>query len=241
MNIEFSDQQYNYQNTSLIDLVPQNEWFNFFKSQEVELNKITNYLKMEFMDGNEIFTMIENVFRIFYMLPPSKIKCIILGMSPYESVDKKTGLNNATGIAFSIPKKRKLNPSVSNILKEIKDCKFKVDMKNGNLEKLVEKGVFLFNVSLTVLKGKANSHIKLYDRFTENTIKYLDKLGIPFLLWGNNAQEYKHLTSSFIECSHPSPFSNTRTDKPFTGSKCFLKVNKLLKQKEKEEINFDTI
>jgi uracil-DNA glycosylase len=242
MNIELIDQTYDYQNTSLIDLVPQNEWFDFFKSQEKELNEINNYLKNEFNDEKQIFPMIENVFRIFYMLPPSKIKCVILGLSPYDSIDKKTNLNNATGIAFSIPKKRKLNPSVRNILKEINECKFKVDMKDGNLEKLVKQGVFLYNVSLTVLKGKPSSHIKLYDRFTRNVMEYLDKLDIPFLLWGNIAQVYKkNITSSIIECSHPSPFSNTKTSSPFTGSKCFSKANKILKKKGKEEINWNTV
>lgn len=235
MEIKLIDEKYSYQNTSLIDLVPQNEWFDFFKTQEKELNKISSVLAKELI---QIFPSIENVFRIFYLLPPQKIKVIILGMSPYESVDKKTGENNATGIAFSIPKKRKLNSSIRNIIKEIENCEYKGG-KNGNLEEWVKQGVFLYNVSPTVLKGKADSHIKLYDNFTREVIKYLDKLDSPFLLWGAKAQVYKkHIKSEIVECSHPSGFSNTKTDNPFTGSKCFLKINKILKKKGKEEIDW---
>ena len=44
-----------------------------------------------------------------------------------------------------------------------------------------------------------------------------------------------------IECSHCSGLSNTKTDKPFTGSKCFLKANEILKQLGKEEVNWSTV
>ena len=59
---------------------------------------------------------------------------MILGLSPYQTVDKLTKTNNAVGIAFSIPKKRKLNPSIRNILNEVKNCGYKVGHW-GNLDK----------------------------------------------------------------------------------------------------------
>lgn len=241
MDIEFINQTYSYKNTSLNELIPTNSWNSFFKTQKKIFNKIDKQLKEE---TKNVYPSIDNVFNIFYRLPSEKIKVVILGMSPYESVDKKTKLNNATGIAFSIPKGRKLNTSVLNFLKELKACGFKVDLKNGDLKKLVDQGVFLCNVSLTVREGKAESHLEMYDEFTENLMLFLNDLDIIYLLWGNKAQEYKnHITKkeNIIECSHCSGLSHTKTNKPFTGSRCFLKANEKLKKLGKEEIDWSTI
>lgn len=241
MDIEFIDQKYSYENTSLVELIPTNEWNFFFKSQIKNLKKINKELTSE---EKNIYPTIENVFNIFYLLPPQKIKVVIFGMSPYESVDKKTKKNNATGIAFSIPKGRKMNSSVLNFLKELKDCGYKVDLKNGNLMKLVDQGVFLCNVSLTVREGKADSHLEMYDEFTKNLMIYLNELNVVYLLWGRKAQGYKKnikKKENVIECSHCSGLSNTKTDKPFTGSRCFLKANEKLEKLGIEEVNWDTI
>src|SRR5271169_3091438 len=203
MLIELKDEVYDYKNTSLLDVLPRNEWTNFFKTQKIELKDISNEIKRQATEDEEIlFPSIENVFRIFHKIPPNKIKVIILGMSPYESIDKLTKTNNAVGIAFSIPKKRKLNPSIRNILNEVKSCGYKIG-NFGNLDNWVKQGVFLLNVSLTVIKDEANSHLKLYEDFMINLIKYLDKLNIIWLLWGSDAQKYKkHLTSTnIITCS----------------------------------------
>ena len=113
MEIELIDEQYNYKNTTLLEVLPQNGWKDFFKTQKKELREISD--EIENQSEETIFPNIENVFRIFYLIEPHKIKVCILGLSPYETVDKKTKLNNATGIAFSIPKGRTLNPSIRNI------------------------------------------------------------------------------------------------------------------------------
>ena len=243
MNIELKDEVYDYKNTSLLDVLPKNEWTDFFKTQKIELKDISDEIKRQATEDEEIlFPSVENVFRIFHNIPPNNIKICILGMSPYETIDKLTKTNNAVGIAFSIPKKRKLNPSIRNILNEVKSCGYKIG-HFGNLDKWVENGVFLLNVSLTVIKDMANSHLKLYENFMINLIKYLDTLNIVFLLWGGDAQKYKKYlkNNNIIMCSHPSGYSHNSTNNPFTGSKCFLKVNELLKKLKKESINWDTI
>jgi uracil-DNA glycosylase len=240
MEIKLIDEQYNYKNTTLLEVLPQNEWKDFFKTQKKELKEISD--EIEEQNEETIFPLIENVFRIFYEIEPNKISVCILGMSPYETIDKKTKLNNATGIAFSIPKGRVLNPSIRNISNEVKACGYKT-ANHGNLNNWVKYGVFLLNVSLTVIKDDAKSHIKLYSEFDKNLMEYLSKLNIVWLLWGGDAQKYKeHITSdNIIQCSHPSGLSHTRTSNPFTGSKCFLKVNKLLKKMGKEEIDWSIV
>lgn len=242
MKIEILNEDYNYKNTSLLDVLPKNEWNKFFNTQLDEIKKISDELKREVEEDKvNIFPSIENVFRIFRELKPNKIKCVILGMSPYETIDKITKLNNAVGIAFSIPKGRKLNVSVRNIINEVKNCRYKVN-NSGDLTRWVKEGVFLLNVSLTVIQDIANSHLKLYGDFTIELIKYLNKnKNIIFLLWGSDAQKYKKYlnTSNIIMCSHPSGYSHKSTNNPFTGSKCFIKVNELLKKINIKEINWD--
>lgn len=243
MQIEILNETYNYKNTSLLDVLPKNKWNKFFNSQLNELKGISDELKREIEEDKvNIFPSIENVFRIFRELEPHEIKCVILGMSPYETIDKYTKLNNAVGIAFSIPKGRKLNPSVRNIINEVKSCGYKINEKNGDLTKWIKEGVFLLNVSLTVIQDIANSHLKLYEDFTIALIKYLAKnKDIVFLLWGSDAQKYEKYLTNIIKCSHPSGFSHKSTNNPFTGSKCFIKVNELLKKLDIKEINWDII
>ena len=55
-------------------------------------------------------------------------------MSPYETVDKITKLNNAVGIAF-----RKLNVSVRNIINEVKECGYKINNSSGDLTRQVKE------------------------------------------------------------------------------------------------------
>lgn len=241
MSFEIIDEIYSYSNTSLLDVIPNNEWKDFFKSQKENLKEISKELKREVdEDKVNIFPTVDNVFRIFRELNPKDIKVAILGMSPYETIDKYTKLNNATGIAFNIPKNRKLNPSIRNILNEVKNCGYKIS-NHGNLYKWIKNGVFPFNVSLTVIQDIANSHLKLYEKFTIKLIKYLNEMNIIFLLWGSDAQKYKKYINekNIISCSHPSGFSHKSTNNPFTGGKCFIKANELLKKLKKDPVNWD--
>ena len=76
--------------------------------------------------------------------------------------------------------------------------------------------------------------------FGNDLIKYIsdNKDGIIFLLWGNDAKKMK----KFIDCdkhhvlefTHPSPLSR----KSFTDCNHFTKTNEILKNNNKEEINW---
>ena len=53
------------------------------------------------------------IFRAFELTPLNQIKVVILGQDPYH------GVNQAHGLAFSVPKGVKKPPSLLNILKEV--------------------------------------------------------------------------------------------------------------------------
>ena len=65
-------------------------------------------------------------------------------------------------MAFSVPKDKKINPSLENIFKEIKEdvgqCKNRIEENNGDLSGWAEQGILLLNTVLTVKKDNANSH-----------------------------------------------------------------------------------
>ena len=93
--------------------------------------------------------------------------------------------------------------------------------------------MLLLNTSLTVRRGEANSHQKKgWETFTDAVVKCVNRRpgkGAVFVLWGKpalakcaNIDRRKH---KVIVSSHPSPLSNTKTDAPFTGSKCFSRIN----------------
>lgn len=112
-------------------------------------------------------------------------------------------------------------------------------------ENLAEQGVLLLNTSLTVERGKPNSHQELWKEFTDKIVEKLlrEKSEIVWILWGIHAidkvEQYNYLenykNNYILKSSHPVPMAAHRPIKsrdaiPFKGSKVFTITNKLLKQ-----------
>lgn len=188
--------------------------------------KMIEFLKIEY-SKKEIFPPKDLVFNIFKKINPFDIKVIILGQDPYH------GINQANGMSFSVNKDQKIPPSLRNIFLEL-NSDLKIDIpRHGDLTSWVNQGVFLLNSSLTVEKGKPNSHKDIgWQIFTDSVINKISMLDFPkvFILWGNFAISKKNLIfkceNNFILTSpHPSPFSANRG---FFGSRPFSKTNDFL-------------
>ena len=94
----------------------------------------------------------------------------------------------------------------------------------------------------TVEAGKPQSHANIgWQQFTDHVIDCLNDhpLGIVFLLWGAPAQKKANLVNPFkhriLMAPHPSPLSCHRG---FHGCKHFSKANELLKQMNREPIDW---
>ena len=168
-------------------------------------------------------------------MPPQKVKVVILGQDPYHEEGQ------ANGLAFAVNKEIVMPPSLRNIFKEIQN-EYGVTPKDRTLEGWTEQGVLLLNATLTVERGKANSHSNLgWLEITEEIFKILNKQsqGVVYLLWGAFAQKMKKYISNsnhlILESPHPSPLSAHRG---FLGNGHFKKANEFLKLKGIEEINF---
>lgn len=214
-----------------------NEWKNFL-SNEIHKEYFIQLMKnisLEYQ-SKTIFPSYENIFRAFNLVKPSEVKVVIIGQDPYH------GLNQATGLAFSVCSGCTIPPSLKNIYKELVDdigCRYP---KNGDLTQWAKEGVLLINAVLTVEQGKANSHKDFgWQNFTDAVIKKLsdEKEHLVFILWGAPSQKKESLIDTnkhlVIKSAHPSPLSAYRG---FFGSKPFSKTNEYLVMHKKKPIDW---
>ncbi|MGL4951228.1 MAG: uracil-DNA glycosylase [Mycoplasma sp.] len=172
----------------------------------------------------------ENIFRAFNFFNPSETKVVIIGQDPYH------GEGQADGLAFSIPNDQNIlfPPSLRNIFKEIEN-EFNYKRINSDLSDWASQGVLLLNTSLTVFKGKANSHKTWgWKNLLINTIKYINENNdnVIFLLLGKESLSFekyidktKHET---IHRTHPSPLSVNQKNSYFFNTNFFIKINDIL-------------
>jgi len=169
---------------------------------------------------NQVYPPQELVFRIFD-LDVKEIKIVLLGQDPYH------GDGQADGQSFSVSKETKIPPSLRNIFKELK-LEFperNYEFTHGNLNLWFEREkIFLLNSSLTVEKGKPSSHIKHWEKFTDEVIEYISSHNdkCVFLLLGNYAKsksEFILNKDNIISAPHPLPLA-----RGFIGSNVFKQI-----------------
>tara|TARA_B100000941_G_C28358786_1_gene475843 strand:+ start:78 stop:746 length:669 start_codon:yes stop_codon:yes gene_type:complete len=214
-----------------------NDWDNILNEllNKTETKKLFNFIKKERKEKN-IFPKESEVFKAFELCSFKNTKIIIIGQDPYHKI------NQANGLAFSVPKKQKLPPSLKNIFKELNnDMPIKIS-NNGNLSNWAKQGVLLLNCIMTVQENEPGSHSKSgWEDFTDTVIKILSnkKKHIIFLLWGEYAKKKQKLINkqkhNVLVSAHPSPLSAYRG---FFGCKHFSKANEILRKKNRKTINW---
>ena len=213
-----------------------NNWKFLFRQEEKKqyFQKLLSFLKNEYKTKT-IFPKKEDIFNAFKLTDFNDVNVVILGQDPYHEVGQ------AQGLSFSVPNGTKLPPSLVNIYKELEDDLGVKSKTNGDLSYWAKQGVLLLNTVLTVEEGKANSHKdKGWLTFTNEVIKQLSNKGeVVFVLWGNNAKQYRQYideTKNYVIFSaHPSPLSAYNG---FFGSKPFSKVNFYLQKLNKIQIDW---
>ncbi len=171
-----------------------------------------------------IFPPKEKIFNALNLVPPQKVKVVIIGQDPYHVPGQ------ADGLAFSCHNGTQ-QPSLRNIFKEISN-EFNIPLPTKtDLTTWAEQGVLLLNTSLTVIEHLAASHSnELWHTFTTEIVKILNELNQPivFMLWGNHAKSFLPLLNNpnhlVLTSAHPSPMSV----KGFLGNGHFVKANNFL-------------
>ncbi len=201
-----------------------------------DFKRVSGYVKDRRAAGAAVFPPHNQIFQCLIETPFENVKVIILGQDPYHNI------NQAEGLAFSVPKKHSIPPSLQNIYKELRhDLSLEIP-NHGNLLNWAHQGVLLLNTTLTVEQGQPMSHAHIgWETFTDEIIKQVsnNKNHVVFLLWGAHAQKKVSLINTLkhlvLTASHPSPLSAYRG---FLGSKHFSKTNTFLKEKNLTPINW---
>jgi len=206
-------------------------WYPFLSQKEVytELKKIDDKLSNE-----KYYPKKEDVLR-FLNNSPKKNKYIIVGMDPYPQ-DYEVNINGknqllpvATGRSFEPANydswlDKTSNLSINNILKTIfytetsclsgiddirlqilHKC-FKILPPHEWFDYMESQGVLFLNYALTVKPGKPNSHTQIWEKFSQELIKYIDSnYEVTWFLWGENAQQLEKFIAynKIIKDSHP--------------------------------------
>jgi uracil-DNA glycosylase len=143
--------------------------------------------------------------------PVQQTKVIILGQDPYHDVDQ------AHGLAFSVPSTVAIPPSLRNIFRALK-LEFGFEPPtSGDLSPWSKQGVMLLNTVLTVRAHSAHSHRgQGWERFTDAIISALSKHreNLVFVFWGAAAAKKQTLVDPakhlVLKAPHPSPLSAYR-------------------------------
>jgi len=186
-----------------------------------------NLLKEEYKLGIPVHPLRDDILWAYNCCPFDNVKVVILAQDPYH------GMNQAHGLAFSVPEGVTAPPSLKNILKEL-NSDLGMDRSEACLQDWADQGVLLLNSILTVREHKPLSHKSFgWQYLTDYTISELSikKDNVVFILWGKYAQQKecyidrnRHL---ILKASHPSPYSSSYG---FFGCKHFSKTNRYLKE-----------
>lgn len=202
--------------------------------------EIDAFLAAETAAGYKIFPAEERRFAALMLVPPEKVRAVILGQDPYHDDGQ------ANGLAFSVPPGTKIPPSLKNIFKELADDLNVHNLpESGSLACWAEQGVLLLNTVLSVRAHQPMSHRNRgWERFTDAVIRTTAMLPQPkaFILWGKPAQEKEYLipreNNLIIKAAHPSPLSAYRG---FFGSRPFSQCNRFLQQHGVDPVDWSAV
>jgi uracil-DNA glycosylase len=209
------------------------------------IQKISDVLQTE---NRKIFPDLDNVWRAMLLTPLKDLRCVILGQDPYHSLYGDSSVEDrvpACGVSFHVKPGHNVNPSMKNILTELRTNGYAADPESGDLSKWTQHGVLLLNTALTVAQGEPESHIGLWREFTTAFIDWIGER-VPAMLWGKKAIEHKGSFVDSVCTKHPSPLAGASAKSggqypAFQNSLCFKKMNELLKKLGKPEIKWELV
>lgn len=194
--------------------------------------------------GNEILPYSKALWKAFRWCNLDNLKCIVVGQSPYHTLDN--GIPLADGIAFSCSNTKKESPSLKILFDAIAyDLDRRTIERNPNLDYLCFQDILMLNLSLTIKRGDKNSfgeHELLWRPFIEYLFKEVlnTMTGIPIILFGSPAKEQivplLHDSQPYKCVKHPAWYAR---DKSPMFTDCFSWASKMSFDNNGEEIYWD--
>ena len=194
------------------------------------------------MEDKSVYPEGHNIFRAFTLCPIEEVKIIILGQEPY--CDGK-----ATGLAFANNNENMLiSPSLTMIKKELTtSIHGHILPFNHGLEHWAEQGVLLLNTALTVKSNQPGSHLDMWGDFINSFLHEFSRKrrNIIYMLWGPEAQKFAELdvidvdNNYILKAPHPRGDAfKTNTKETFIGCDHFNQANKIIKESNKNQIEW---
>jgi uracil-DNA glycosylase len=216
-----------------------------FKETNEKLKKIV--LKNKYL---KIYPLPWSLYKTFLVTPADELKVVFIGQDPYFTCEYSNGgkyTPYGVGLSFSIPEgMNKFPSSLENIFaNQIKFKHISKMPKTGNLWYWAVQGCLMLNTALTVEDNNKESHMGMWEWFTDYIIEYISNnmSGIIFVMWGGHAYNKiklinldKHHT---IVSSHPSGLSAYKPLKEhpaFMNKDHFGEINQILRKKGKQQI-----
>lgn len=200
------------------------EWTELFSDfiKSPKMDDIYKRLRKD-KDNNKIFPLSENTYKAFQMVKPEDVTLIMMSMEPYSGENYKDKSPQANGLCLDCTNnpEGKLQPSLVSFwegLAKFYNLPYDEYYKTKSLGHLAQQGVLLVNRSLTVCKGKIESHIGLWDDFWKFFFEDIMRKypHVPVLLLGEHAKYAKRwifpMTHPTFELSHPSAAARNSTD-----------------------------
>lgn len=166
--------------------------------------------------------------RALALTAPEAVRVVVLGQDPYH------GPGQAEGLAFSVPDRQRMPPSLRNINTELRRD-LGIQREHASLRGWAEQGVLLLNTVLTVEDGRPASHAGWgWEALTDQIVMALaqSRQPIVFMLWGAHAARKRPLLGAgpaacqaVLLANHPSPLSARRGPAPFIGCGHFGQAN----------------
>lgn len=221
----------------MIDNVVKRNWEPFFSNPAIvqKLDEIEGRLRSEEI-AYKVYPSPVQRYIALREVSWDQVRVVILGQDPYH------GAGQANGLAFSVPPKVSIPPSLRNIFKELyRDLQCPIPF-TGDLMPWVRQGVLLLNTVLTVRAGHPASHRAIgWQELTDELIRFLSysRSGLAFFLWGMPAQRKEPLIDStkhlVLKSVHPSPLSAYRG---FIGCGHFSAANHYFSSRGADPINW---
>lgn len=216
-------------------------------SDIVDAKMVSEALNKVHREGKPFCPKPENVFRAFSILPPNKVRVVLVGQDPYP----QKGV--ATGILFANKENTpedKLSPSlkvIKNSFLRLLQNPEKGTNFDPSLVYIAEQGVLMINSALTVEMNKPGSHSMIWRPFVSTLLRNLSNMNhnIIFVLFGSQARTFRPYINKenfCVEMVHPAYYARVGGEEQQEGESVYgeiwRSINALLTSMGEKEISW---
>lgn len=216
-------------------------------SDIIDVRMVSEALNKVYKEGKPFCPKPENIFRAFSILPPNKVRVVLVGQDPYP----QKGI--ATGILFANKENTpedKLSPSLkvikNSFLRLLQNSEKDINF-DPSLTYIAKQGVLMINSALTVEMNKPGSHSMIWRPFVSTLLRNLSNMNhnIIFVLFGSQARTFRPYINKknfCVELVHPAYYARVGGEEQQEGECVYARlwesINAVLVSMGEDRINW---